>query len=44
MNLKIIWRVVLDIIRIIAHNPCKNNSIRMIKKHQALKGEKGEQR
>ena len=41
MNLKIIGRMVLDIISIIAHNPYGNNSIRMTKNHQPSKGEKG---
>ena len=33
--------MVLDIIRIIAHNPYENKSIRMTKNHQPSKGEKG---
>ena len=42
MNLKILGRMVLDIIIIIEHNPYENNSIRMTKNHQPSKGEKGE--
>ena len=34
MNLKIIGRMVLDIIRILEHNPCENKLIIMIKNHQ----------
>ena len=41
MNLKILGRMVLNIIRIIEHNPYENNPIRMIKNHQPSKGEKG---
>ena len=41
MNLKILGRMVLDIIRIIGHNPYKNYPIRMIKNNKPSKGEKG---
>ena len=34
--------MVLDMISIIAHNPCENKPIRMTKTHQPSKGEKGE--
>ena len=40
-NLKIVGRMVLEIINIIAHNTYKNNIIIIIKYHQHLKGEKG---
>jgi hypothetical protein len=40
-NLKIIGRMVLDIINIIEQNPYENKSIRITKKHQPSKGEKG---
>ena len=35
------WEDVFDIINIIAHNPCKNKSIKMTKNNQPPKGEKG---
>ena len=41
VNLKILGRMVLDIIRIIAHNPCEKISIIMIKNHQPSKSDKG---
>ena len=41
MNLKILGRMVIDIISIIEQNPCENNSIIMIKNHQLSKGENG---
>ena len=41
MNLKIIGRMVLDIINIIVHIPCENKPIITTKKNQPLKGEKG---
>ena len=41
MNLKILGRMVLDIIIIIEHNPYENISIIMVKKNQPSKGEKG---
>ena len=44
MNLKILERMVLDIIRIIEHNTYENKLIIMIKNPQALKGEKGHQK
>ena len=39
MNLKILGGMVLDIIRIIAHNTYENNSIRMIKNFQLSQDE-----
>ena len=41
MNLKTLGRMVPKIIRIIAHNPYENKSIRMTKNHKPSKGEKG---
>ena len=41
MNLKILGRMVLDIIRILAHNPYENNLIIRVKSHNPTKGEKG---
>ena len=41
MSLKILGRMVLYIIRIIAHNPYENNSIIMTKNHHPSKGKKG---
>ena len=41
MNLKNHGKMVLDMISIIAHNPCENKSIKMIKNNQPSKGEKG---
>ena len=42
MKLKILGKVVLEIINILEHNPCENNLIRMIKNHQTSKGGKGQ--
>ena len=42
MKLKLLERMVLDIIIIIAHNPCENKPIIMVKNNQPSKGEKGE--
>ena len=41
MNLKILGRMVFDIINNIEHKPCKNKSIKMTKKNQPSKGGKG---
>ena len=41
MNLKILGRLVIDIIQIISHNHYETNPIRIIKNHQPSKGEKG---
>ena len=41
MNLKILGRMVIDLINILGHNTYENNLIIMIKNHQPLKGEKG---
>ena len=41
MNVKILGRMVLDIIRNIEDNPYENKSIRMTKNYQPSKGEKG---
>ena len=41
MDLKILGRMVLDLINILVHNPCENNLIRKVKNHNPLKGEKG---
>ena len=41
MDLKILGRMVVEIIRIIEHNPYENKSIIMIKNHLPSKGEKG---
>ena len=40
MNLKILERMVHDIIRIIEHIACKNKLIRITKNHQPSKGKK----
>ena len=44
MSLKILGRMVLEVINILGHNPCENNQIRMIKNHQPSEGEKGHQK
>ena len=41
MNLKLLGRMVINIINIIEHNPCENKSVKMTKNNQPLKGEKG---
>ena len=41
MNLKILGRMALDIISIIAHNPYENKQIILTKNHQPSKCEKG---
>ena len=41
MNLKLLVRIVCDMINIIAHNPCENISIIMTKNNQPWKGENG---
>ena len=41
MNLKLLGRMIFDIINIIAHNPCENKLVKMTKNNQPLKGGKG---
>ena len=38
MNLKLLGRMIIDIINIIEHDPCENKSIIMIKNNQPPKG------
>jgi hypothetical protein len=41
MDLKILGMIVIDLIKILGHNPCKNNLIRKVKNQNPSKGEKG---
>ena len=41
MDLKILGRMVVEIINILGHQPCENMIIREVKNNNPLKGEKG---